>query len=231
VAQASATFALIVGQDSSPAAGVHAGPVRVLGRIQIPGSEMTSTENPVLLFADQAAWHYWLGANHASSTGAWLRLAKKGSPVRSVSYAEALETALCYGWIDAQKKPENEQFWRQRFAPRRAKSIWSKVNREKAAALIKAGRMQPAGMEQVAKARQDGRWDAAYDSPVAAAPPADLEAALQRNPPARAFFQTLDRANRYAILWRIQTAKKDETRARRIQKFIEMLEKHEKIHP
>ncbi|HUE22974.1 MAG TPA: YdeI/OmpD-associated family protein [Bryobacteraceae bacterium] len=160
-----------------------------------------------------------------------MRLAKKGSAIQSVSYGEALEAALCYGWIDAQKKGESEHAWLQRFTPRRAKSIWSKVNREKAAALIKAGRMQPAGLHQVALARQDGRWDAAYDSPANAEVPDDLAAALARSAPAKEFFRTLDRANRYAILWRIQTAKKADTRARRIRQFVEMLERHEKVHP
>jgi uncharacterized protein YdeI (YjbR/CyaY-like superfamily) len=185
----------------------------------------------ILLFPGQKAWETWLEANRKTSTGIWLRLAKKGSAIQSVSYAEALEVALCYGWIDAQKKPESEHAWLQRFTPRQDKSIWSKVNREKAVALIKAGRMQPAGLEQVQRAKKDGRWDAAYDSPATAEVPGDLQAALDRNAPAEAFFRTLDRANRYAILWRIQTAKKAETRARRIRQFVEMLERHEKLHP
>src|SRR5580700_4325101 len=170
---------------------------------------------PPALFPDRTAWETWLAANHTTSDGLWLRLSKKGSPIQSVSYAEALDAALCYGWIDAQKKPESEHAWLQRFTPRRPKSIWSKVNREKAVALIKAGRMQPAGLPQVERARQDGRWDAAYDSPSSAEVPEDLLAALDRSPRAKAFFSTLDRANRYAILWRIQTTKKAETRARR----------------
>jgi uncharacterized protein YdeI (YjbR/CyaY-like superfamily) len=185
----------------------------------------------ILLFPHQTAWIAWLDANHTTSTGLWLRLAKKGSPIQSVSYAEALEAALCYGWIDAQKKGESEQAWLQRFTPRRPKSIWSKVNREKAGALIQAGRMQPAGLEQVACAKKDGRWDAAYDSPGNAEVPDDLQSALDRNARAKAFFDTLDRANRYAILWRIQTVKKPETRLRRIRQFVEMLERHEKVHP
>ncbi|HXM44287.1 MAG TPA: YdeI/OmpD-associated family protein [Bryobacteraceae bacterium] len=184
-----------------------------------------------ILFRRQEDWQDWLETNHAASSGVWLRLAKKGSAIQSVSYGEALEAALCYGWIDAQKKPESEHAWLQRFTPRRPKSIWSKVNREKAATLIEAGRMQPAGLEQVARAQRDGRWDAAYDSPVGAEMPDDLAAALDRNARARIFFGTLDRANRYAILWRIQTVKRAETRARRIRQFIEMLEKHEKVHP
>ena len=184
-----------------------------------------------LLFQHQDDWIAWLNANHATSTGVWLRLAKKGSPIQSVSYGEALEAALCYGWIDAQKRGESGHAWLQRFTPRRNKSIWSKVNREKAVALIQAGRMQPAGLQQVERARQDGWWDAAYDSPGNAEVPDDLRAALDRNARARAFFRTLDRANRYAVLWRIQTVKKAETRARRIRQFVEMLERREKIHP
>ena len=192
---------------------------------------MPEASQPIFLFRRQKDWQSWLAANHATSSGLWVRLAKKGSPVQSVSYAEALEVALCYGWIDAQKKGESEQCWLQRFTPRRNKSIWSKVNREKAVALTKAGRMQPAGLEQVERAKADGRWDAAYDSPGNAEAPDDFAAVLARNARARAFFGTLDRANVYAILWRIQTAKKAETRARRIRQFVEMLEKHEKLHP
>ncbi len=192
---------------------------------------MQESNTSILLFRRQKDWQDWLGANHATSSGAWLRLAKKRSAIQSVSYREALEAALCFGWIDAQKKGESEQAWLQRFTPRRDKSIWSKVNRGKAAALIKAGRMQPAGLEQVERAKKDGRWDAAYDSPGSAEVPDDLQAALDRNPRAKAFFGALDRANRYAILWRIQTVKKAETRARRIRQFIEMLKRHEKVHP
>jgi uncharacterized protein YdeI (YjbR/CyaY-like superfamily) len=185
----------------------------------------------MLVFRTQKDWEAWLADNHARAADAWLRLAKKGSDIRTVSYAEALEIALCYGWIDAQKKPESEQAWLQRFTPRRAKSIWSKINRENAAALIKAGRMTPAGLEQVALAKKDGRWDAAYDSPRGAEVPEDLKAALNRNARARAFFATLDRANRYAVLFRIQTTKKAETRARRIREYVEMLARREKLHP
>ena len=192
---------------------------------------MQESNTSILLFRRQKDWQDWLGANHATSSGAWLRLAKKRSAIQSVSYREALEAALCFGWIDAQKKGESEQAWLQRFTPRRDKSIWSKVNRGKAAALIKACRMQPAGLEQVERAKKDGRWDAAYDSPGSAEVPDDLQAALDRNPRAKAFFGALDRANRYAILWRIQTVKKAETRARRIRQFIEMLKRHEKVHP
>ena len=153
---------------------------------------MKESDTSILLFPRQKDWEVWLRMHHASSSGVWLRLAKKGSAIQSVSYGEALEAALCYGWIDAQKKGESQQAWLQRFTPRRTKSIWSKVNREKAAALIEAGRMQPAGLDQVARAKQDGRWSAAYDSPANAEVPDDLSAALDRNARAKAFFHTLD---------------------------------------
>jgi uncharacterized protein YdeI (YjbR/CyaY-like superfamily) len=184
-----------------------------------------------VLFPDQKSWESWLAANHTSSPGIWLRLAKKGSAIKSVTYAEALDSALCYGWIDAQKKPESDQAWLQRFTPRRPKSIWSKVNREKVLALIKSKRMQPAGLAQITAAKKDGRWEAAYDSPSSAEVPDDLQAELDRNPKAKAFFATLNSANRYAVLWRVQTAKKAETRARRIRQFVEMLARNEKLHP
>lgn len=138
--------------------------------------------------------------------------------------------ALCYGWIDAQKRPEDETAWLQRFMPRRPRSIWSKVNREKVLALIASGEMKPAGLEEIDRARKDGRWEAAYDSPSAAAVPSDFEKELDRHPKAKAFYKTLNRAISYAILWRLQTAKKAETRAKRMRSFIEMLEKGETLH-
>jgi uncharacterized protein YdeI (YjbR/CyaY-like superfamily) len=186
---------------------------------------------PVMQFERQKDWAAWLDKNHTASSGVWLKLAKKASGYTSVSYDEAVEAALCYGWIDGQAKSYDESAWLQKFTPRRAKSIWSKVNREKAQALIKSGRMKPAGLSAVESAKQDGRWDAAYDSPGRATVPDDFQVELDRNPKAKAFFDTLNSANRYAILWRIQTAKKAETRARRIQQFIRMLAKHEKLHP
>jgi uncharacterized protein YdeI (YjbR/CyaY-like superfamily) len=188
-------------------------------------------EAPVLLFERQRAWAAWLAKNHAASPGVWVRLAKKASGVPSVSYGEALETALCYGWIDGQKKSGGEDFWLQKFTPRAKKSIWSKINRQKAMGLIEGGQMKPPGLREIEKAKQDGRWEAAYDSPGAAAVPDDLQAALDGNARAKDFFVTLDRRNRYAILFRIQTAKKPDTRAKRIQQFIQMLERHEKLHP
>ena len=188
------------------------------------------TELPVELFKDQKHWESWLEKNHAKSPGAWLRLAKKGSDIQSVSYAEALEVALCYGWIDGQKKTCDESSWLQKFTPRGDRSLWSKVNREKAEELIRTDRMKPAGQAAIERARENGRWEAAYDSPGKATVPEDFQAELDRHPKANDFFATLNKANRYAILWRIQTVKKAETRARRIQQFIEMLERHEKIH-
>jgi uncharacterized protein YdeI (YjbR/CyaY-like superfamily) len=188
------------------------------------------TELPVELFEDQKHWAAWLDKHHGGSSGLWLRLAKKGSDIQSVSYAEALEVALCYGWIDGQKKAYDESSWLQKLTPRGDRSLWSKVNREKAEELIRTGRMKPAGLAAVERARQNGRWEAAYDSPSNATVPSDFQAELDRHPKAKAFFDTLNSANRYAILWRIQTVKKAETRARRIRQFIEMLERNEKIH-
>jgi uncharacterized protein YdeI (YjbR/CyaY-like superfamily) len=172
----------------------------------------------------------WLEKNHKTSPALWVRIAKKNSGVSSITYGEGVEVALCYGWIDAQKLPEDETAWLQRFMPRRPRSIWSKVNREKVLALIASGEMKPAGLEEIDRARKDGRWEAAYDSPGAAAVPADFEKELDRHPKAKAFYKTLNRANSYAILWRLQTAKKAETRAKRMRSFIEMLEKGETLH-
>ena len=188
------------------------------------------TDRPIRLFRTPAAWEAWLEKNHRSSPGLWLRLAKKASEVKSVSYAEALEIALCYGWIDGQKRGESEQVWLQRFLPRSARSIWSKINRDKAVKLIKSGLMKAAGLDAVEAARTDGRWEAAYDSPKGATVPEDFQAALGASPRAQEFFAKLDGANRYAILFRIQTVKKKETRVRKIQGFIQMLERQEKIH-
>jgi uncharacterized protein YdeI (YjbR/CyaY-like superfamily) len=188
------------------------------------------TESAVRLFENESAWSAWLEKNHRISAGIWLRLAKKNSGLESGSYAEALETALCYGWIDGHKRPESEQAWLQKFCPRSAKSIWSKINREKALALIEGGRMTSAGHNAIEQAKSNGRWESAYDSPSRATVPEDFQIALNANPRANAFFKNLDRANRYAILFRIQTGKKPETRTRNIPKFITMLERGEKIH-
>jgi uncharacterized protein YdeI (YjbR/CyaY-like superfamily) len=190
----------------------------------------TADVAPVRLFADPEAWDAWLEKNHRKHEGLWLRLAKKGSGMKSVTYAEALEAALAYGWIDGQKKPESEQAWLQRFVPRGARSIWSKINRGKALALMASGQMKAAGLEAVELARKNGRWESAYDSPKGAAVPADFQAALDGSPRAGEFFRELDRANRYAVLFRIQTVKKAETRARKIVEFVGMLERGERIH-
>ena len=186
---------------------------------------------PPLLFEDQEAWFFWLRENHATSSGAWLRIARKGAVVRSVSYLQAVDCALCFGWIDGQKKSGDERYWLQRFTPRSRKSIWSKINREKAIRLIELGQMSAPGLREVERAKRDGRWDGAYDSPSGATVPADFQAVLNKTPRAKAFFATLDSRNRYAVLFRIQTAKKAETRAKRIRQFTEMLLQHKKVHP
>jgi uncharacterized protein YdeI (YjbR/CyaY-like superfamily) len=183
-----------------------------------------------LRFATPRAFEAWLRKNHASSDGAWLLIAKAGAEEATVTYAQAVDIALCYGWIDGQKKGLDEQHWLQRFTPRRARSLWSKVNREKAEALVKAGRMKPSGMAEITRAKDDGRWEAAYDGARTAAVPPDLQAALDARPKARSFFARLDAANRYAVLWRVQTAKRPETRAKRIETLVDMLARGEKIH-
>jgi uncharacterized protein YdeI (YjbR/CyaY-like superfamily) len=195
-----------------------------------PKSTKTNVIAPVRLFSSQESWATWLEKNHCKSDGLWLRLAKKGSELRSVSYGEALEIAICYGWIDGQKRPESEQAWLQRFLPRSEKSIWSKINREKALGLIAQGRMKKAGREAIESAKKNGRWESAYDSPKAAEVPEDLQAALDASPRAREFFLSLDKTNRYAVLFRIQTVKRAETRAAKIRQFVEMLERNERIH-
>jgi uncharacterized protein YdeI (YjbR/CyaY-like superfamily) len=185
---------------------------------------------PTLHFSSQTEWEAWLDEHGGASPGVWLQLAKKASRIPSVTYAEALDSALCYGWIDGQKATGAEGFWRQRFTPRGPRSRWSKINRDKAGLLMSAGRMRPAGLRQVELAQADGRWEAAYASQSQATIPDDLARELERHPVAREFFGTLNSVNRYAILYRIQSAKKPETRAQRIQRFIEMLENHERIY-
>ena len=191
---------------------------------------MPQDDQRVLSFENPKKWEAWLAKNHRESTGVWLRMAKKSAAASSVSYAEALDVALCYGWIDGQRRSESSETWLQRFTPRSKRSIWSKINCEKAAALITAGQMKPAGAAEVERAKQDGRWNAAYEGRRAEVPD-DLAAALERNRKANAFFARLDSKNRYAVLFRIHNAKKQETRERRIAKFVEMLAKGEKLHP
>jgi uncharacterized protein YdeI (YjbR/CyaY-like superfamily) len=191
----------------------------------------TADAGAPLLLEDQEAWLSWLRTNHATSSGVWLRIARKSANVISVSYLQAVEAALCFGWIDGQKKAEDESYWLQRFTPRSEKSIWSKINRDKATRLIALGQMNAAGIREVERAKRDGRWDAAYDSASGATIPADFQAELEKTPKAKAFFATLDSRNRYAVLFRIQTARKAETRAKRVRQFTEMLSQHKKIHP
>jgi uncharacterized protein YdeI (YjbR/CyaY-like superfamily) len=194
--------------------------------------EMSSpAEVPIVAFAHERAWRSWLAANHASSRGVWLKLAKKGSGIPSITYPEAIEVALAWGWIDGQKRPFDDAWWLQRFTVRGPKSIWSKINRDKALALIAAGEMKPPGLAHVELAKRDGRWEAAYNGQSRTAVPDDFAAALATSPRAAAFFVTLNAANRYAVLFRIHTAKKAETRAAWIGRLLGMLSRHEKFHP
>jgi uncharacterized protein YdeI (YjbR/CyaY-like superfamily) len=186
---------------------------------------------PILPFASARKWDSWLDEHHRTSKGLWLKIAKKGSGIDSLDYAEALDVALCHGWIDGQKGALDDTFWLQRFTPRGPRSKWSKVNVDKALALIESGRMKPAGLAAIEQAQGDGRWEQAYDSQSKATVPEDLQRELDRNPDAAEFFATLDSVNRYAVLYRIHEAKKPETRARRIEKFVAMLERREKLHP
>jgi len=183
-----------------------------------------------ILFASAAELERWLEANGGDSPGFWLKIAKKGRGIESVDYSEALEVALCFGWIDSQKRGLDENYFLQRFTPRRPGGRWSKINREKAEALIESGAMRPAGAAEVEAAREDGRWEAAYAGQREAKVPDDLEAALAASPAAAEFFAGLDSANRYAILYRLDEAKKPETRQRRLRKFVAMLERGETVH-
>jgi uncharacterized protein YdeI (YjbR/CyaY-like superfamily) len=185
----------------------------------------------VIAFPSLRAWEDWLAAHHEDSPGLWLKIAKKGADTATVSYAEAIEGALCYGWIDGQKGKLDDAHWLQRFTPRTRRSKWSKINREKAERLTAEGRMHRAGLREVEAARADGRWDAAYQGQATATVPPDLARELDRNPAAREFFATLTGVNRYAILYRIQDATRPQTRARRIQKYVTMLNEHKTIHP
>ena len=186
---------------------------------------------PIILFASGAELEAWLEAEHAESEGIWLKIAKKGSGVGSVSYAEAVELGLCFGWIDGQGKRFDDRHYLQRFTPRRPRSKWSRLNRDRVEALVAAGRMRPSGLAAMEAARADGRWDAAYEPPSTAEVPPDLERELARDRSAREAFEALDGANRYAIIYRLNEAKRPETRERRLQKFVEMLRRGERIHP
>jgi uncharacterized protein YdeI (YjbR/CyaY-like superfamily) len=186
---------------------------------------------PILLFVTPSDFEAWLERNHTGSDGFWLKIAKKGSGETSITYAEGLELALCFGWIDSQKRGFDEKFFLQRFTPRRPRGRWSRINRDKAEALIVAKSMRPAGMAEVEAAKVDGRWEAAYEGARTAKVPADLQRELDANQTAREFFAVLDSGNRYAIVYRLDEAKKPETRERRLRKFVAMLERGEKIHP
>jgi uncharacterized protein YdeI (YjbR/CyaY-like superfamily) len=185
---------------------------------------------PVLFFASKGEFEAWLEENHADSAGLWLKIAKKGSGVESVDYGEALELALCFGWIDSQKRGFDGAFFLQRFTPRRPRGKWSQINRAKVEELIAAGAMRSAGLAEVEAAKSDGRWDAAYAGQRTATVPDDLKLELERNKAAGEFFARLDSANRYAILYRLQEAKRPETREKRMRKLVAMLERGEKIH-
>ncbi|HET7509621.1 MAG TPA: YdeI/OmpD-associated family protein [Solirubrobacterales bacterium] len=185
---------------------------------------------PIHLFADRAEMEAWLEENQASPSGIWLKLAKKGAKEPSVTYDEAVELGLCFGWIDSQVRRFDDRHYLQRFTPRRPRGRWSKINREKAEALIAAGKMRPGGLAEVEAAKADGRWEAAYEGQRTAKVPADLQRELDANQAAAEFFASLDSANRYAIVYRLDDAKKPETRERRLRKFVAMLERGEKIH-
>jgi uncharacterized protein YdeI (YjbR/CyaY-like superfamily) len=188
-----------------------------------------AADEPALHFEDAAAWERWLGAN-ADATGLWLLIAKKGAGVASVSYAEALDVALCHGWIDGSKRSVDARYYGQRFSPRGPRSLWSKINIGHAERLVAAGRMRPGGLREIEKAKADGRWDAAYAGAATMDVPEELARALAGNRKATACFDALDKANRYAFCWRVRTAKKPETRQARAEKFVAMLARGEKLH-
>jgi uncharacterized protein YdeI (YjbR/CyaY-like superfamily) len=196
----------------------------LLGRVE-------PADLPIRSFRSPQSWEEWLDKRGSIASGLWIKIAKSGSGIDSVTYAEALEIALCHGWIDGQKKKLDDDHWLQRFTPRTSRSKWSKVNCGKAQELIDQGRMKPAGLREVESAKADGRWDAAYDASRTMTVPPDLQLALDANAEAKEFFVALDRKNRYAVLYRIQDAKKPETRLRRIEKYVAMLANKEKIYP
>jgi uncharacterized protein YdeI (YjbR/CyaY-like superfamily) len=185
----------------------------------------------IISFKSAHEWEKWLAKNHAASKGVWLKIFKKDSLNRSVSYAEALEEALCYGWIDGQKAAYDDKAWLQKFSPRQVKSAWSKVNVGHAERLIREGRMKPAGLKKIESAKKDGRWSNAYHPQSSAQLPEDFLQEVSKDKKAKAFLDTLNRSNVYAIIYRLQTAKKPETRQKRISQFVEMLSKGEKPHP
>ncbi|MFJ3643396.1 YdeI family protein [Streptomyces sp. NPDC090108] len=188
-------------------------------------------ELDIIAFESAGAFEDWLGEHHSSSPGIWLKLRKKAPGVVALDYPQALDVALCHGWIDGQKRGLDDEYWLQRFTPRTSRSRWSKVNRGKVAALVEQGRMRPAGLAEVERAKADGRWEAAYEGARTASVPDDLAEALAANPAAAESFAALDSQNRYSILYRVQDAKRPETRARRIEKYVTMLAEGGKPHP
>jgi uncharacterized protein YdeI (YjbR/CyaY-like superfamily) len=203
------------------------GPSRTGGKKQRRAAPATSVLR--LAFADQKAWQRWLHKNHATTREIWIQIAKIASGIQSVTHPEALEIALCYGWIDGRIQPLDKNYTLRRFIPRRKDSIWSQINRAKALQLIEQGRMQPAGFAAIEQAKANGRWDSAYQPTSDKTIPPDLEKALEKSPKATAAFKSIDRMNRYAIVFRLQTAKKPETRAARLAKFVAMLERGERL--
>ncbi len=185
---------------------------------------------PTIAFESPEAWGTWLAENHTQANGIWMRIAKKGANTRSITYAEALDLALCYGWIDGQKKSYDEHAWLQKFTPRRPRSVWSKINTQHIERLAAAGRMKSGGQAQVDAAKLDGRWERAYSPQRDAAPPEDFMSALNKSKKAQAFFATLTRRNIFPIVYRLQSAKKPETRHRRLNEMIAMLERGEKFY-
>ena len=190
-----------------------------------------AAELPIIFFESQSAFEGWLNTNATTAPGVWLQLAKKNSGIASISYDEAVESALCYGWIDSQGKSFDDKTWIQKYTPRGKKSIWSKVNKEKAEVLVTNGRMTPAGLQAIELAKQNGNWDKAYEPQSTASLPEDFAAMLENNAKAKVFYDSLNSRNKYAILFRLQHANKLETRLKRMQQFLEMLEKGEKIYP
>jgi len=184
---------------------------------------------PIIPFVNESEWERWLKDNTADQIGVWIKIAKKGSGITSITYAEALDVSLCYGWIDGQRRGLDMQYFLQKFTPRRKQSLWSKVNIGKVEVLIETGRMQPAGLAEIERAQADGRWDAAYESQANATIPADLEHALEHNESARKFYASLTKAEKYSVLWRLMTAKSPDIRAARLQKMIALLEAETKI--
>jgi uncharacterized protein YdeI (YjbR/CyaY-like superfamily) len=186
---------------------------------------------PVLSFSSPEEWWRWLEINHAGSDGLWIAIAKQGSGVESVRYPEVLDHAICFGWIDGRRERLDEERFLQRFTPRRARSRWSRINRDKAEGLIESKLMQPSGLGEVERARADGRWERAYEPQRGAAIPEDLQRELDASPQAAAFFAKLSAQNRYSILYRLDEARRAETRARRLADFVAMLEAGETHHP